>query len=111
VTCPLLDLLAALLAFLLHLLEGRDDRAEKLEDNRGGDVGHDAEAEDGGLGEVATGEERDVVGEASSGGVIALLLLLEVGEMALVHAHEGDVVADAVDEEHEQGEEDLVPQL
>ena len=42
----LVDDLAALLAFLLQLLERRDDRRHELHDDRGGDVGHDAERED-----------------------------------------------------------------
>ena len=39
----LVDLLAALLAFLLELLELRDDHGEQLQDDRGADVGHDAQ--------------------------------------------------------------------
>ncbi len=43
------DFLPAALAFLLQLFQRRIDAAEQLEDDRGRDVGHDAQAEDRGL--------------------------------------------------------------
>ena len=42
---------------LAPLLELRDHRLEELDDDRGGDVGHDPEPEDGGPGERATREQ------------------------------------------------------
>jgi hypothetical protein len=42
----LVDNLAALLAFLLQLLERRNNRRHELHDNGSGDVRHDAERED-----------------------------------------------------------------
>jgi hypothetical protein len=42
---PLRQLLAAVLAFLLHLLDGREDGGQQLEHDAGGDVRHDAERE------------------------------------------------------------------
>ena len=58
------DLLPALFALLVQLLEVRDDRAEQLQDDRGGDVRHDPQGEDRRLGEgpaheqVVQAEER-----------------------------------------------------
>ena len=71
---PLLDLLAPGLAFLLELLQRRDDGREELEDDRGRDVRHDAEAEDRALREVAAGEQRDVVGEPPGGAAVLRLV-------------------------------------
>lgn len=48
-----LDLLLPGGAFFFEFLEGLEDGPEDLEDDSGGDVGHDAQAEDGGLAERA----------------------------------------------------------
>ena len=72
---PLLDLLAAGLAFLLQLFQRRDDGRQELEDDRGRDVRHDAQAEDRALREVAAGEERDVAARGGRRRCLALALL------------------------------------
>src|SRR5262249_32985095 len=69
--------------------------------------GHDAQAEDGGVAEVAAAEHRheaeDVAERpaAAHGGV----------HLALVDEGHRDRVADAVDGQEEQGQEDLLPQF
>ena len=44
---PLRDLLAPQFAFLLQLRKWLIDNREQLQDDRGGDVGHDAQSKDG----------------------------------------------------------------
>ena len=58
------DLLPAAFALLLQLLQRRLDAAQELEDNRGRDVGHDAQAEDRGLAELAGAEHGHRAGAA-----------------------------------------------
>ena len=55
------DLLPAALAFLLQFFQRRIDAAEQLEDNRGRDVGHDAQAEDRRLAQLAGAEHGHLV--------------------------------------------------
>ena len=60
------DLLAARFAFLLQLFQRRIDAAQKLEDDRGRDVGHDAQAEDRGLAQIRGAEGGDVIDDAAA---------------------------------------------
>ena len=101
---PLRDLLLALLV-LLHLADRRRDAAGQLEDDGGGDVGHDAEREDRGPGEAAA--QRVVQSEEPGGGGVPD----EVGQRGDVHARRGDVGADPVDDQREQREEQLALQF
>ncbi len=87
---PLRDLLLALLV-LLHLADRRRDAAGQLEDDRGGDVGHDPEREHRGPGE-STAEGVVQAEEAGGGGVPD-----EVSQRGDVDARGGDVGADPVD--------------
>src|SRR5205814_1245811 len=57
------DLLASRFPFLPQFLERLPDAGQKLEDDRGGDVGHDPQAEDGHLAEVGGAEGGDRVNE------------------------------------------------
>ena len=55
---PLVDLFPACFAFLLlQVLQGRDHRPHQLQHDAGGDVGGDAQGEDGELLEGAAGEQ------------------------------------------------------
>ncbi len=57
------DLPHAGLALLAELLNRLPDAAEQLEHNRGRDIGHDAQAEDGHLTQVGGGENGDLFQE------------------------------------------------
>jgi len=56
-TGPLVHLAAAALTFLLHFLEIRDHHAHELNDDRGGDVRHDSERENGGVAKCTARED------------------------------------------------------
>ena len=56
----LVDFLAPRFAFLLQLFDRLPDAAQQLEDDRRRDVGHDAQAEDRGLAQVAGAEHGRV---------------------------------------------------
>ena len=99
------DLLAAELALLRQALEVGPDDGQQLEDDRGRDVGHDAQGEDGHPGHVPAGEEVD---EAEQGPLLRLPELLQGGR---VEAGVRDLPADPVDREQEEGEDDPLPQL
>ena len=101
---PLRDLLLALLV-LLHLADRRGDAAGQLEDDRGRDVGHDAEREHRGPGQAAA--QSVVQSEEPGGGGV----LDEVGQRGDVHSRRGDVGADPVDDEREEREQELALQL
>src|SRR6185503_503985 len=102
---PLRDLLLALFALLAQLLEVRHHRTEQLEDDRGRDVRHDPEGEDRGLRERAAHEH---VVEAEQP---VRLALERTRQCRGVHAGRRHVLADAVDHEHRQREQDPPPQL
>src|SRR5262249_43694926 len=99
------DFLASALAFLLQLFERRIHARQKLEDNRSGDIGHDAQAEDGALAEAAAREHRDQTGQA----VVGAAQLL--GPFGLIDHRQGHVEADAVDRQEHDRDEDFLAQL
>ena len=101
----LVDDLAALLALLLQLLERRDDRRHQLHDDRGGDVGHDAEREDRHALDGAAGEH---VEHAQDAGGLLLERLLQRLE---IDAGQRDVGAEPVDEQRAEREPDALLQL
>ena len=103
------DLLPAALAFLLQLLQRRIDAAEQLEDNRGRDVGHDAQAEDRRLVQLAGAEHGHLV---EQGAQPLLALLAEEGRhLRVIDDRQGNLPADAVDGQQQQRQQDLLPQL
>ncbi len=59
VTCIFSDFLAALLAFLGQLLDRLKDHCQQLQDNRGTDIGHDAQCKNGHLLQGAAGKSTD----------------------------------------------------
>ena len=91
---------------LLHLPDGRDDAAGQLEDDRGGDVRHDAEGEDRRPGQAAAQgvvepEERRRRAEFRMKSASAVTLT----------PGGGDVGADPVDQQREEREQELPLQL
>ena len=56
-TSPLVELTAAALTLLLHLLEVGNDHTHQLDDNRCGDVGHNTKCEYRSIAECTTGED------------------------------------------------------
>jgi hypothetical protein len=99
------DLLPPELAFLAQPLEVRPDDLEELEDDRGADVGHDAQGEDRHPGHVPA---REHVDEAQDRSRLGLPEFLEgVGRDAGV----GDLAAGPVDGQQGEGEDDPLPQL
>jgi hypothetical protein len=90
------DLAPARLALLAQLVELRAHRRHELHDDRGGDVRHDAEREDGEARQRAPGEHVEHAEDP------ALLPLEEVGEDVRIDARAWDVRADP---EHDQRRE------
>ena len=88
------------------LLELRDHRREQLDDDRAGDVGHDAEPEDGEPDERAAGEQVEEPEDPR--GARGVLELLDPREADPGH---GDVRPELVQRDDEQGEQDLVAQV
>ncbi len=83
---------------------------EELEHDRGADVGHDAQGEDGAIPQRAAGEEVEEGGHAAADlgvGDIEEPLTQHLG----VDARGGDGGADPHDDDHAEGEEDALPQL
>src|SRR5262249_21304147 len=97
---PLRDLLLPLLALLAQLLEVRHDCAQKLQDDRRRDVRHDPEREHGGTRERAA-HEHVVEAEQS-----VRLAAERARQRRGVHAGRRQVLADAVDHEHAEREQD-----
>ena len=62
----LVDDLAARLAFLLQRFQLGKDRRHQLDDDRGGDVGHDAEREDRHAADRAAGQDVEHVEQAAA---------------------------------------------
>ena len=90
------DLLAALFAFLGQLLEVRHDRLQQLEDDRGADVGHDAQREDRGVAEVAA--YKEIVQPKNSASAASK----EIGQCRHIDAGRGDVTTNPVHDKQQQ---------
>jgi len=88
----------------LHLLELRNEYGYQLHEDRGGDVRHDAQREDGCLIECTTGESVD---QTEDTGIVLHAGLHGLG----VDARKHDVRSDAINQDHEQGVEDLAAQF
>ena len=97
------DLLAALFALLVQLLQLGDGDGEQLHDDRGVDVGRDAHGHDRVVGKVRAGH---LVDEAQKREAFDRVL-----NHGGVNARGGDEAQHAVDQQHEQRVEDLLAQL
>ena len=93
------DLLLADLAFFLELLQRGDDDGQQLQDDRGGDVGHDPQREEREAREAAAREE---VEEAEDVGAAEVALQFLDG--VDVDARRRDVGAQPVEQQHRRGE-------
>ncbi len=103
------DLRLAGLALLLQRLEPRDHHDEKLQDDAGRDVGHDAQREDGQLEQGATGEQVD---QAVEPGIVAVLSEVDTGpHVGHVDAGSRNLRSSPEDEDDEQDEQQLAPQV
>jgi len=96
----LVDDLAALLAFLLQLLQRGHDGGHELDDDRGGNVGHDAEREDR---HAFDGAAREHVEHAQD---TAALLAEGARERIGVQARKRNIGAEPVDDERPEREPD-----
>jgi hypothetical protein len=65
---PFVDFPHTWFALFLELFQGGNHGAQKLEDDRGADIGHDAQSEDGAQPEVAAGKQRQVVADLAERG-------------------------------------------
>ncbi len=106
VTGPLGDDLATAFALVLEGLQPRDHDREQLHDDRGGDVGKDAEGEHGELLEGTAGEQVQQAVDAAG-----LLLGLPDPDGIEIDAGHRQGGPQAVDREHGQREEDLPPKI
>ena len=109
VTGVLGELGLAGLALLVQGLEAGDDHAQQLHHDGRGDVRHDAQREDRQLEHGATREEvhqsdEVLLGGAADGGHALV-------HHVVVHARGRNERTDAVDDDDEQDEENLLPQL
>ncbi len=98
----LVDDLAALLAFLLQLLERRNDRRHELHNDGCGNVGHDAEREDRHALDRTAGEHVEHAQDAAG------LLLERLREGIGIDPGQRNVGADPVDQQCAQREPDAL---
>ena len=97
--------LALLAAVTAHTLQGRDGHGQQLDDDGAVDIGLDTHGEHRRHREGAAAHH---VVQAQNGGAHAL----QIGaEHIRVHIGHRDGVADPVDQQNHQGENDLLPQL
>ena len=105
VACILVEDLAARLAFLLQRFQFGKHRGHQLDDDGGGDVGHDAQGEDSHAADRAARQGVEDVQHAAAG--LAHLL----GQRCRIDAGHGDVAAQARHDQGAQGKEDAAAQL
>ena len=97
------DLLLADLAFFLQLLQRGDDHGQQLQDDRGGDVGHDPQREEREPREAAAREEVEEAEDAGAAEVVLQFL-----DRVDVDARRGDVGAEPVEQQHRRREGELL---
>ena len=102
---PLRDLAPPQLAFLLDARQRLIDHGEQLEDDRGRDVGHDAQGEDGHAAQVAAAKQvHQAQGRTA-------LLVEEPLQHRGVDARRGNPCAQAVDGQNAEHEEHPLAQI
>ncbi len=102
---PLRDLAAAQFAFLLDARQRLIDHGEQLKDDGGGDVGHDAQREDGHAAQVAAAEQvHQAQGRAA-------LRVEQQFQLVGIDAGRGNPRAQPVDGQNAQGEEHPLAQI
>src|SRR5262249_23144503 len=105
VTCPLRNLLASQLAFLLQLCQGLINNREQLKNNRRRDVRHDAKSKDGKSLELSTAEE------IYKSQIAPALLLKKLLKEVHIDSRRGDVTADTIDGEQPKRKQHAGPQF
>ena len=108
VPCDLRELLAAVLALLLQLLKGRDDRREELDHDLRRDVRPDREEADGAL---AQGAARERLEPPEQRRVRLPDVVHDLLEHGPVHARGRDLRHEAAHEHESERHEYLLPQL
>ena len=101
----LVDLLASGLAFLLQLFEGGRNRRHQLNDDGGGDVGHDAECEDRHAPNRAAGQHVEDIEQA------ALLLLDLTRKFRRIDPRHRDIGPEPRDDQGHHREQDALLKL
>jgi hypothetical protein len=102
---PLRDFAPPQLPFFLQLSQWLVNHGEQLEDDGGGDVGHDAQGEDGQAAKVAAAEQID---EAEGA---ARLLVKELRQQLEVHAGGRYLRAQTIYGQDTEGEQDPLAQV
>ena len=102
---PLGDLAPPQLAFLLQLGQRLVHHGQQLEDDGGGDVGHDAQGEDGQTAKVSAAEQVDQAERA------ARLLIEELGQQLEVDPGGRYLRAQTIDGQDAQREQDPLAQV
>ena len=90
----------------LELLQRGHHHLQQLQDDRRRDVGHDPQREDRDPRQAAAGEEVQQSEDARPAE-----LLLEAVDRVEVDSRDGDVGAQAVDQQHPRREADLLPDV
>ncbi len=105
ITRILVDLFAALFALFFELLQRRHHRGQKLNDNRGRDIGHNSQGKYAHPPQRAAGEHGQDPADAGLG------LIHEVAQRGAVDARHRYIGAEAIDDEKSEGEPDSLAQL
>src|SRR5713101_2962755 len=105
VACVLRDFASPELAFFLEALEVREHHGHQLQDDRGGDVRHDAERENRHAAEVAAAEEIEDA-QHRAGRLVKQLI-----QHGGIDAGDRNVRTNAVDRQQRQREQNAVPQV
>ena len=99
------DLAAAQLAFFRETLEVWEHHGHQLQNDRRGDVGHDAQGKNRHAAEIAAAEEIEDAQHGTGG--LAEKLVQDGG----IDAGKGNVRTNAIDRQQRQREHDTVPQI
>ena len=106
VTGPLVDFAAPALALLLQLLEVGNHDPHQLDDDRGRDIGHDTQCEDGRVAEGSSGEDVQQAHQP-----VALDLLLQGRKRLGVDARNHHKTTEPIYQDQGERKEDPLAQL
>ena len=108
VTRVFVDLFPTSFALFFQLFKRFVDRPHQLKNNRSGNVGHDAQAENRDIGQLATTENRDFLKKSSQ---IAAHVLGKLSHLLLIDNGERDLPANSVDCQQKQGQKNFLTQF
>ena len=103
------DFLAPVSPSFCSFSKRRIDAGQELENNRGRDVGHDAQAENRGLAQLAAAEDRHLIEQIAA--PPPPLVSKSFANFVVVEHRQRNVRSDAKNRQQEQREEDLLAQL